>query len=141
MTTDLADEIPLTVCWRDLTSSEAAIEWEALAAWVEWLRHHYNLPLSEVPLCWYQHWPLVEELSALRTAWITAFIPVSRAAGAALDWHYSLELTRRRLTGWTENEAGGCNGGREHEPVDAATPVDPQRLGAAIEADLDARAI
>lgn len=105
--------IPNPVDWRRLDEHAAAGEWAALDEWVRWLVHRYELDGRELPPCWHQHGPLVEELSALRGAHLVAF-DRTQAASAAADWHRILWDTRIRVrdavsrTGCTErshNEA------------------------------------
>jgi hypothetical protein len=48
-------------------------EHEALADWIAWLMDRYSLDHRTVPCCWDQHGALVEELSALRTAWLASY--------------------------------------------------------------------
>jgi hypothetical protein len=52
------------VDWYTLPDTNAADEWERLRRWVEWVTVRYNIPQTVVPVCWYQHGALVEELSA-----------------------------------------------------------------------------
>jgi hypothetical protein len=87
---------PEPVCWRNLDSATAGREWIGLAEWVQFLTDRYALTPRTIPPCWYRHWPLVEELSALHTAWATAYAAGSPGT-APLDWHASFALTRERL--------------------------------------------
>jgi hypothetical protein len=60
----------LPVCWAALTDTETEEEHEALADWIAWLNDRYTLDHRTIPPCWHQHGALIEELSALRTAWL-----------------------------------------------------------------------
>lgn len=96
-----------TVNWHTLPDQDAAAVWEALREWVEWFTLRYNIPISTVPDCWYQHGHLVEELSALHTAHIAAFDPTDTGYGP-IGWHERLTLALPRLT---RAYGGGCNNG------------------------------
>ena len=52
----------LVTNWRELSGTEAAERWNALRDWVEWWTTRYNIPVSVVPNCWWQHGNIVEEL-------------------------------------------------------------------------------
>ena len=60
--------------------------WTALADWVGWLRGRYPLA-NQVPLCWWRHPELVEELSALWLAWRDAYVERGAPLTAGADWH------------------------------------------------------
>jgi len=59
----------------------------------------YALDHRTIPPCWPEHGALLEELSALRTAWVTAFAEDSRG-DAPLHWHAEFAAARQRLTEW-----------------------------------------
>jgi len=67
-----------------------AEDWQALAAWVDWLVTTYDfLPSKTVLPCWPAHRGVVEELAALRTAWRMA-AKAGRGAkpnDALIFWH------------------------------------------------------
>jgi hypothetical protein len=86
----------LPVCWATLTATETHEEHEALADWVAWLVDRYALDHRTVPPCWDKHGALVEELSALRTAWLAAYAITGRPE-APLEWHAHFALARHRL--------------------------------------------
>ncbi len=69
-----------------------------------------------VPHCWEEHWALLEELSALRTAWLTVFA-VTSPGDASLDWHANFAAARLRLIDWISHS--GCRVG-EHRPDSAS---------------------
>ncbi|WP_460798750.1 hypothetical protein [Microbacterium sp. GXF0217] len=96
--------------WRNLTD-EAPDRWQALRDWVEWMTVRYNVPVSVIPNCWYQHGRLVEELSALHTAHVAAYDP-SDAGFGPIGWHERLAIAWNRLA---HAYGGGCNNG--HKPT------------------------
>jgi hypothetical protein len=83
------------VCWKILTETSATREWAALDEWVRWLVARYALSPRTVPPCWDRHGALIEELSALRTGWLSAYCP-DAPGNAPLDWHAMLAATRGR---------------------------------------------
>lgn len=86
----------VAVCWAILDDATAASELAALDGWVRWLTTRYTLAPRTIPPCWSDHDALVEELSALRTAWLAAFAPAARGV-APIDWHVQLWAARNRL--------------------------------------------
>ena len=102
-------------CWATLTPDETAAELAALAHWVGWLRGRYLLDHRTVPDCWDHHDDLVEELSALRIAWLHAYNGGARA-DAPLTWHTQLHTARTRLADTVAMT--GCRPGHHRGPVD-----------------------
>jgi hypothetical protein len=82
--------------WADLPPRVAAREWRKLGHWVGWLRGRYPLA-RQVPVCWWRHPELVEEVTALWFAWREAYTEKSAPLTAAADWHgrWLPELLRR----------------------------------------------
>ena len=72
--------------WHTLAPADAEKLWSALADWVGWLRGRYPLA-RQVPLCWWRHPELVEELTALWLAWREAYTEKGAPLTAAADWH------------------------------------------------------
>ncbi len=107
---------PVPICWTILDDATAARELNALDQWVRWLATRYIVAPRTIPPCWHHHGALVEELSALRTAWLAAFAPEARGV-TPLDWHIMFWAARNRL----EETVGraGCTKGhhREDEPA------------------------
>ncbi|WP_345802962.1 hypothetical protein AAIB33_07740 [Microbacterium sp. AZCO] len=101
---DISDadfEIPASigaavVDFRNLTAAEAPAAWESLRAWVEWFAVRYRISESIVPVCWWKHGDLVEELSALHAAHTVAFDPSDSGFGP-IRWHEQLDLAMPRL--------------------------------------------
>ena len=108
---------PLPVCWPALSAQEREEQLEALNDWSHWLASCYALDHRTIPPCWPEHGALLEELSALRTAWLTAFA-VTSAGDAPLAWHAHFAASRQRLADWVSRT--GCRAG-EHRP-DSAGP-------------------
>ena len=79
-----------------LTGAELDAPGRALADWVGWLRGRYPLA-HQVPLCWWRHPELVEELTALWLAWRDAYVERGAPLTAGADWHGRClpELLRR----------------------------------------------
>ncbi|MGD0881695.1 MAG: hypothetical protein ABSB09_09030 [Acidimicrobiales bacterium] len=86
------------VVWRNLPIADQAVELQELAGWVEWLQVRYASAGDWLRPCWWRHGFVVEELSALRTAWLGVYEPAENAeAMAALDWHEAAEKCRERV--------------------------------------------
>ena len=101
---------PMAICWPNLTDTETAHHFDALDDWVAWLTDRYQLDPRVIPPCWAEHGALVEELSALRTGWLTAYC-LTATGDAPLAWHTEYALARQRLTDWAART--GCRPG-EH---------------------------
>ena len=134
----LADNPGLTnnpVNWRDLNTDDAAEQWGRLTTWVDWLRERYTLT-DRVPACWYEHAPMLEELSALRVLWVAAFLDKDATAAAAVAFHDALDRVLTRIRRW--DRSGCCDG--SHRPEAPATDTtDHSHRERVIHADLTAR--
>lgn len=105
--------------WRSLVAASkdeldpvhAALE--SLAVWVDWLVGRYHLAHA-IPPCWWAHGPLVEELSALETAWHGSYEKANAPADAGIAWHEVLRRSIARLREWNVER---CATGH-HRPVD-----------------------
>jgi hypothetical protein len=88
----------LPVCWATLNDTEVEEENEALD-WIAWLVDRYSLDPRIVPPCWDRHGALVEELSALRTAWLASYAltgrPEAPTAGVACSLRHGTAAARR----------------------------------------------
>ncbi|GLZ00833.1 hypothetical protein [Actinoplanes sp. NBRC 103695] len=87
--------MPWPLRWAELDRDAAAQAWAWLIDWVGWAVDRYQL-VEELPACWYQHPPLIEELSALAAAWHTAYDNAAPADGPLL-WHERFARARLRL--------------------------------------------
>jgi hypothetical protein len=93
------------VRWDTLTPIETATHLQLLDAWLDWLIPRYGLDHRTVPDCWQQHGAPVEELSALHTAWLSAYALTS-PGGSPLAWHAAFATARIRLADWIAKS--GC---------------------------------
>ena len=98
------------VCWPALNDDEFRSHSETLTHWLAWLQGRYALDHRVLPPCWAEHGALVEELSALSTAWGVAFA-VASGPELPLRWHAEFASARHRLTEWVARS--GCRPG-EH---------------------------
>lgn len=124
------------VNWAALDDEHAAEQWGLLVDWTDWLRDRYQLH-EQIPACWYAHGPLLEELSALRTAWVGAYLDPHARLQDPSHWHEQLGGTLERLREWDRT---GCADG--HHRPDQALPgdTDHHHRERMIHADLDDRA-
>jgi hypothetical protein len=99
------------VNWTGLDRESASEQWTLLIEWTNWLRDRYQLH-EQIPACWYAHGAHIEELSALRLAWVGAYLDPQAAPGDPATWHDLLDRTRHRLRAWDRN---GCADGT-HRP-------------------------
>ena len=95
----------LAICWPSLDEEEYAYQLEGVTAWLDWLVPTFALDARTVPSCWREHGALVEELSALYTAWTVAFCPTSEGE-RPLEWLGAFAMARERLRDW--NARSGC---------------------------------
>jgi hypothetical protein len=103
---------PEVICWPALPPDKEQAVAAELVEWVTWLARRYDLDRRTIPECWQRHGALVEELSALRSAWQLAF---SRTApkDAPLTWHAGFAHSRARLADWAARTA--CRPGRHRD--------------------------
>lgn len=100
------------ILWAFYDADDDADMLAELHQWVDWLRWRYTLDHRTIPDCWDQHGPLLEELSALYTAWQVAYT-YSDDGSAPLAWMEHYAAARQRLTDW--NARTGCRPA-EHRP-------------------------
>lgn len=105
---DAADAGYSPVTWRHLTTAEEAAALEELRMWLEWLRGRYLIDDDALPPCWAAHGALVEEYSALHTAWLVCFDERDNGMGP-LQWHERFAQATDRL-----RKAKGYCTHREH---------------------------
>lgn len=124
--------------WQTMSVTDAAAAWTALTDWVDHLVDRYALD-EIIPVCWYAHGAMVEELHALHIAWLAAYAGRSTAptADRAL-WHELLDRARARIREWDRH---GCTGGT-HRPDDPLGATEAQLTARAkfVHADLQKRA-
>jgi hypothetical protein len=123
------------VNWASLDAEHAAEQWAVLTAWTDWLRDRYQLHES-LPTCWHSHGAMVEELSALRSAWVTAYLDPHASPADPASWHDLLDRTRHRLHCWDRN---GCADGTHRPDLEVPNDIDHAARDKAINADLDSR--
>ncbi|MEV6848846.1 hypothetical protein [Actinoplanes sp. NPDC051411] len=93
-------EVPWPLRWRDLDRDAAAAVWAWLIDWVGWAVERYQLA-EEIPVCWYRHAPLIEELAALAAAWHLAYDDAA-TPDSPLLWHERFARARTRLRDWDD---------------------------------------
>ena len=109
------------VCWRTLNRDEKRNHLQELERWLTWLKRRYALDRRVLPPCWAEHGALVEELSALHTAWGVAYA-VATAPDVPLRWHAEFASARQRLAEWVARS--GCRPG-EHRADNQRQPCTP----------------
>lgn len=109
------------IAWATLDEAETADALMELGDWIQWLTIRYGLDHRHVPNCWSAHGELIEELSALHTAWQRAFAP-DALGDAPLRWHEAFDATRVRLADWVART--GCRqcGHRDSTPQGGVAP-------------------
>jgi hypothetical protein len=90
--------------WHMLTAEQAEKRWLDLRAWVEFLVERNNIGSKEIPDCWYLHGGLVDELEALRWAWLETNKPDSKLT-EPIWWREALHRARTR---WASFNPNGC---------------------------------
>jgi hypothetical protein len=121
--------------WFDVLPDQAPAVLRELAGWVDAVLLSYpefssgSTAATGLPPCWYRHPDVVEELLALRLAWLAAYrSPAARLRDAG-DWHDRLPRTAERLV-----KSGGrlwrCIANQAHR-------VPPERSAAVDLAEMD----
>ena len=93
--------IGYAVAWPTLSDQELEDAIAELGEWVAWLILRYALDHRTVPPCWAAHGALVEELSALHTAWRSRVWPRPSTAAANME---------RRYGGASSAASASCSG-------------------------------
>jgi hypothetical protein len=106
---DIMGNGSLPVNWRTLRDEDAPQVWEQLQEWVRWFCTRYAIPDATIPVCWWRHGSLSEELSALRTAWLVSFDETDVGYGP-IGWHERLAVALPRLRHWYHGE---CSAGHQ----------------------------
>jgi len=124
------------IAWCSLDRDQAREEWAALAGWVDWLVDRYGLS-ERIPACWYRHGAVLEELAALRVAWLGAYESPNARASDGVAWHDMLDRVLIRMREW---DRCGCVHGTHRDDVDPAVDRDAMTRSAFIRADVETRA-
>jgi len=83
---------------RSLPTDGEPVDLAVLATWVVSLQVRYATSSDWLKPCWWRHGGVIEELAALREAWLAVYDtdePVDRSAG--LRWHEEAERCRERI--------------------------------------------
>lgn len=123
------------VNWTALSQSAAAEQWQLLTEWTVWLRDRYQLH-ETLPACWFAHGAMVEELTALRSAWTGTFLSPNASPAESALWHDLLDRVRHRLRAWDRN---GCADGVHRPDHTLPDDTDPTLRDTTIQNDLDER--
>lgn len=123
------------VNWEALDEGDAAEQWSVLLDWMDWLRVRYQLH-ERIPSCWYAHGALIEELSALRTAWVGAYLDPQAELDAPARWHELLDKALERIRGW---DLSGCSDGIHRAQPPLPDDTDLSHRERAIYVDLTRR--
>lgn len=94
--------------WNKLTADQAEKRWRDLREWVEWFVVRNNIGSKEIPDCWYLHGGLVDELEALRWAWLETTNKPDSKGTDPIAWRESLHRARTR---WPLFNPNGCTSG------------------------------
>ena len=110
--------VPATT--RTLPTGGEPVDLAVLAEWVESLGVRYAAAGDWLRPCWWRHGFVVEELAALRVAWLAVYDanePVDATAG--VRWHDEAEKCRERIRR-TISDGPGCSA-VSHKPDDPVT--------------------
>ena len=94
---------------RTLPTDGEPVDLVVLAEWVNSLQVRYATEADWIKPCWWRHGFVVEELSALREAWLAVYDasePIDRAT--RLKWHEDAEKCRERIRK-SINIGSGCS--------------------------------
>ncbi len=109
---------------RTLPTEGDPVNMAALVEWVESLVVRYASTGDWLRPCWWRHGFVVEELAALRVAWLAVFDADEPAdATAGVKWHEEAEKCRERIRR-TISSGPGCSGA-SHKP-DQPVTADPR---------------
>ena len=105
---------------RTLPGEGELVDLDVLAEWVESLVVRYGASGDWLRPCWWRHGFVVEELAALRVAWLAVYDasePIDPTAG--IRWHDEAERCRERIRR-TIKAGPGCTG-VTHKPDEPVT--------------------
>lgn len=96
--------------WLELDATEAPKLWTFLSGFVSFFNHRYAERTDrQVPPCWAEHGPLVEELTTLAFARWHAFESEHASIGGAQYWHsFTLPAFYSRMEVWLGDDAMRC---------------------------------
>jgi hypothetical protein len=104
-----------------LSPEDQLVELGSLAEWVVGLQEQYAAAGDWLAPCWWRHRFAVNELAALRVAWLG--VNTADDSSAALDWHDAAEKCRERIR-QAIGDGPGCTA-VEHYP-DRPVTNDPR---------------
>lgn len=91
--------------WHRLSIEQAEERWWQLYEWVRWLVDRNDIGPKDIPRCWYRHGGYVDELEALRWAWLESYGPDAKGTDPVW-WREVLSRARMRFPAFNAN---GCN--------------------------------
>ena len=115
MSDDHDGEIAAPVDWRSTPPALREILWSEFVEWVEWYLENYEITTQTVPQCWAEHPTLVEELSALWTAYLASY-DIASSATLPLRWLEDAARQRDRLKTYVERLV--CTPAKGHEALE-----------------------
>ena len=105
---------------RTLPTDGEPVELDVLAEWVNSLQVRYATESDWLRPCWWRHGLVVEELAALREAWLAVYDASEQTDRATrLRWHEDAEKCRERIRR-TISIGSGCSA-VSHVPDDPVT--------------------
>ena len=117
------------IWWPDLPAGQERAEAvQSLGHWVdEVLRARHPEAYNELGTCWFWHPDILDELTALRAAWVAAYRDKASPGTAAIEWHDRwLPGAMARCT--AAIRARGCKGRHEKESEATVTFLDRQEF-------------
>jgi hypothetical protein len=125
-----ADQAAGTVAWLPdlVTGDDRSRALQSLGAWVdEVLRVRHPEMYDRLGACWFLHPDVLDEMTALRSAWFAAYRDPAAPASAAIEWHDRwLPGAMRRCR--TAIRRRGCKGRHEKEMAVPAPLLDRQEF-------------
>jgi hypothetical protein len=104
---------------RTLPTEGESVDLAVLAEWVESLEVRYAADGDWLRPCWWRHGFVIEELAALREAWLAVYNASEAVESrAALTWHEQAERCRERIR--RTISVGGCTS-VSHRPDESVT--------------------
>ena len=99
--------------WLELDANEAEKLWSLLFGFVSFFNKRYGERIDkQIPPCWAEHGPIVEELTTLMFARWHAFESPQGSVGGAQYWHsYTLPAFYIRILDWFGDDVLACQQG------------------------------